>query len=214
VTSQRPELANPDLGDLATNLPGEALRNKSIEIQKAFPVRVFTAKILGVHTTERAWRRGADGEEEVAKQLNKLGDSWRILHGVPVGSNGTDIDHVLIGPAGVFTLNTKNHLGKRVTVYEYVIYVSGTKQPYLAKSRAEGKRSSKILSGACGFEVTVNPMIVIMASEIVFKGSPNDVKVIGRREVAEWIGRQNPRLSPEQVESIYAVARRRSTWVP
>ena len=30
----------------------------------------------------------------------------------------TDIDHVVIGPAGVFTLNTKRHPDGKVTVYE------------------------------------------------------------------------------------------------
>ncbi|WP_371261683.1 nuclease-related domain-containing protein [Arthrobacter sp. ov118] len=31
---------------------------------------------------------------------------------MPVGAGASDVDHVLIGPAGVFTLNTKNHAGQ------------------------------------------------------------------------------------------------------
>jgi hypothetical protein len=173
---------------------------------------VLLAKALGVHTDERAWRRGAAGEEEVARQLDKLGPSWRVIHSVPVGSNDTDIDHVVIGPPGVFTLNTKNHLGKRVTVYEYAIYVGGAQQPYIAKSRAEGKRGSKLLSCACGFGVVVHPVVVIMADELVVKGSPKQVDVVGRRRIAEWLDRRPSLLSPERIEAIYAVARRRSTW--
>jgi hypothetical protein len=166
-----------------------------------------------VHTNERAWRRGAAGEEEVARQLDKLGPGWRVIHSVPVGPNDTDIDHVVIGPPGVFTLNTKNHLGKRVTVYEYAIYVSGVKQPYLSKSRAEGRRGSRILSSACGFEVVVNPVVVIMSDELVLKGSPKQVNVVGRRKVVDWLDRRPTQLSPGRIESIYSVARRRSTWI-
>ena len=33
-----------------------------------------------------------------------------------VGAGVSDIDNVLIGPAGVFTLNTKNHVGTDVRV--------------------------------------------------------------------------------------------------
>ncbi|MBG6212216.1 hypothetical protein RCH23_000129 [Cryobacterium sp. CAN_C3] len=44
--------------------------------------------------------------------LSKLGPEWTVLHAVPVGSGSSDIDHVVIGPAGVFTINTKNHTGK------------------------------------------------------------------------------------------------------
>jgi hypothetical protein len=199
--------------DLSSNIPGASLREKSSEIQKTFPVRVLFSKVLKVHTAERAWRRGAAGEEEVARQLDKLGASWRVIHSVPVGSNDTDIDHVVIGPAGVFTLNTKNHLGKKVTVYDYAIYVSGSQQPYLSKSKAEGGRGTKILSSACGFKVEVNPVIVIMADELVFKGSPKDVTVVGRRKVADWLERRETQLSISQIESIYSVARHRSTWV-
>jgi hypothetical protein len=59
----------------------------------------------------------------------------------------------------------------------------------------------------------VKPVVVIMASEDVFKGSPKDVNVVGRRKVADWIGRRPSQFSPEQIESIYAVARCRSTWI-
>lgn len=212
VTNQRPELNIAAFEDLSGNVPGASLRRKSSEIQKAFPARVFLAKVLGVHTDERAWRRGAAGEEEVARELDKLGPSWRVIHSVPVGSNETDIDHVVIGPPGVFSFNTKNHLGKRVTVYDHAIYVSGVKQPYLSKSRAEGKRGSRILSSTCGFDVVVHPVVVIMASELVFKGSPKQVDVVGRRKVADWLDRHTTQLSADRIESIYAAACRRSTW--
>lgn len=212
MTDQRPELNIDVFEDLSGNVPGASLRRKSSEIQREFPARVFLAKVLGVHTNERAWRRGAAGEEEVARQLDKLGPSWRVIHSVPVGSNDTDIDHVVIGPPGVFTLNTKNHLGKKVTVYDYAIYVSGVKQPYLSKSRAEGRRASIILSSACGFEVAVNPVVVIMADELMLKGSPKQVDVIGCRKVVVWLHRCPTQLSSDQIESIYSVARRRSIW--
>jgi hypothetical protein len=129
-----PDQNDPD--DLSLNRPGATLRAKADEIQQAFPIRVFILRLFGEHNQERAWRRGAEGEEEVDWRLRKLGVGWRVLHGVPVGTGDTDMDHVVIGPPGVFTLNTKNHVGGRVTVTSKAIYVNGTFQPYLAKSRA------------------------------------------------------------------------------
>jgi hypothetical protein len=213
VTDHSTKQAPKDPDDLAQNKPGAILRVKAGEIQKAHPVLVFILRLFGNHSQERAWRRGAEGEEEVAWQLRKLGDGWRVLHSVPIGTGETDIDHVVIGPPGVFTLNAKNHLGKRVTVYEKAIYVSGTKQPYLAKSRAEGKRAAKILSNACNFPVTVTPMLVIMANELNLKGHPTDVRVVARKRMAKWFAIQAPYLSPAEIESIYAAARRRSIWI-
>lgn len=213
MTNHSTEPTQEDPDDLALNKSGATLRAKAGEIQQVHPVRVFILRLFGEHSQERAWRRGAEGEEEVAWQLRKLGEGWRVLHSVPIGTGETDIDHVVIGPPGVFTLNAKNHLGKRVTVYEKAIYVSGSKQPYLAKSRAEGKRATKLLGTACNFPVTVTPMLVLMANELNFKSRPTDVHVVARKRVANWLASQPSRLTPADIESIYAAARRRSTWV-
>jgi len=209
--SARPTPEDPD--DLALNKPGATLRVKASEIQQAHPLLAFILRLFGAHSQERAWRRGAEGEEEVAWQLRKLSEDWRVLNSVPIGVGGADIDHVVIGPPGVFTLNAKNHLGKRVTIYEKAIYVSGSKHPYLAKSRAEGKRATKLLSTACDFPVAVMPMLVIMATDLNFKGRPTDVHVVARKRVANFLTSQPPRLGPAEIESIYTAARRRSTWV-
>lgn len=200
--------------DLAANRPGVGLRAKSAEIRAAHPFWTLVGRILGVHNNERAWRSGAEGEEEVAWKLRKLGDRWRVLHGVPVGSADSDIDHVVIGPAGVFTLNTKNHQGARVRVYDKTIYVNGTQQPYIRNSRFEGTRASKLLTSACGFSVDARPVIVLMARELTFKGHPEGVHIVGRKKVADWLLSLPILLPPEAVETIYGYARRRQTWQP
>jgi hypothetical protein len=213
VTDESTEINREDPDDLSLNRPGASLRVKAGEIQQAHPFLVFILRMFGEHSQERAWRRGAQGEEEVGWQLRKLGDDWKVLHSVPIGTSDTDIDHVLIGPPGVFTLNTKNHLGGRVTVTSKAIYVNGSFQPYLAKSRAEGKRATKILTTSCGYEVIARPLIVVMADELNIKGLTEGVHVVGRKRIARWLLNQSHTLAPDEVNAIYAVASRRSTWV-
>ncbi|HEY5266219.1 MAG TPA: nuclease-related domain-containing protein [Acidimicrobiales bacterium] len=200
--------------DLSDNRPGESARRKADELKNGSPIRTALARILNVHTDEKAWRKGSKGEEEVASRLLRLGDGWFVLHAVQVREEGTDIDHVVIGPSGVFTLNTKNHLGKSVTVYERAIYVSGMKLPYIAASRSEGKRSSQLLTAACGFDVKAQSVIVVMANELKFKGYPKDVDVVARKKIATWLNGQPAVLEPDRVLSIYSAARQSSTWLP
>jgi hypothetical protein len=50
-------------------------------------------------------RRGISGEEAVADALAGLPSSYWVLHGVSTGHG--DVDHVVIGPTGVFALETK-----------------------------------------------------------------------------------------------------------
>ncbi len=137
-----------------------------------------------------------------------------MIHSVPVGEKDTDIDHVVIGPPGVFTLNTKNHSGRNVWVHTHAFKVSGHNQDYLKKSRAEAKRAAKLLSAACGLSVPVEPMIVVLSAKLTVKGQPQDVSVGGPRTIYRWLTSRPPVLSPEAVEMIYEHARRDVTWRP
>ena len=96
----------PQWEDLADRHAGAMARQQALALKQAAPVRTFVARVLGVHTDERAWRIGADGEEKVAARLAKLAKKdprWTFLHAIPVGENGSDIDHLVVGPGGVFT---------------------------------------------------------------------------------------------------------------
>lgn len=54
--------------------------------------------------------RGARGEEQVGALLEELDEQgWLVIHDATLG-NG-NVDHVLIGPPGVFTIETKSHPG-------------------------------------------------------------------------------------------------------
>jgi Nuclease-related domain len=57
------------------------------------------------------WGRGADGEERVGQILDGLReDGWLTLHDVQLGRG--NVDHVVIGPAGIYTIETKAHRGR------------------------------------------------------------------------------------------------------
>jgi hypothetical protein len=108
----------PGWNDLSKNRAGQSARKKAEEIRKEAAVKSVLARPLGAPREERDWAVGADRHAEVAWRLRKLGDGWHIIHSVPVGDKGADIDHVVIGKPGVFCLNTKNHSRNRVTVSE------------------------------------------------------------------------------------------------
>lgn len=212
--------------DLATNSPGQSARVQAEEAwqvrREERPVRAVLGRLFNVHTDERAWRIGADGEEAVGVQLEKLARKdprWRVLHAVPVGERGSDIDHLVIGPAGVFTINTKHHPGAKVWVGKDQLRVNGHVQPYIRNSRFEAKRAAKLLTGACGFDVCPNALIVFYGVEdITVKTEPGEkdgstVHVKYRRQAIRWLTKQPTVLTDEQIAFIYEQARRSTTWV-
>jgi len=60
---------------------------------------------VAVPRVER-WSQGARGEEDVGRALEALGDGWAVFHDIDTGRG--NIDHVVIGPAGLFTVETKS----------------------------------------------------------------------------------------------------------
>ena len=55
-------------------------------------------------------RKGARGEQSVGEVLESLDDRYRVHHGIDTGRG--NVDHVVIGPTGVFAIETKNVVGR------------------------------------------------------------------------------------------------------
>ncbi|MEO7126308.1 MAG: nuclease-related domain-containing protein [Nakamurella sp.] len=210
------QLPVPEWSDISQTRPGAAARERAIAERRAAPVRTTLARLLGVKNDERAWRIGADGEEAVAAQLSTLGPEWRILHAVLVGDQGSDIDHVVIGPGGVFTVNAKHHPRAAIWVGGDTFMVNGQRVPYIRNSRHEARRAARLLTNHAGFPVSATGLVAVMGAQRGFtiKEQPRDgaVVVVQRKRIRQHLLRQGTQLSAPEVANIYDVARRSTTW--
>ena len=60
-----------------------------------------------------AWRQGAAGERRTARLLAALErHGWAILHDLAVPGSRANIDHLVIGPGGVFVIDSKQYRGR------------------------------------------------------------------------------------------------------
>ena len=91
----------------------------------------------------------------MARVLSKLGEAWRCLHAVPVGRRGSDIEHALIRPGGVFTINAKHHPGARVWVGGDTVIIGQGRDLCVRNARFEASRASKVLSATVGQPIRV-----------------------------------------------------------
>jgi len=216
ATVQHRVVPDPERDDLASNAPGAAAGARARELRREHPVRTRAAGLLGIRTEAHSFATGARGERTVGRQLNRwaAGQGWHVLHAVPVGQRGADIDHVVIGPFGVVTVNTKTS-GTAVWVGEYGLTVGGKSVDYLRKSRHEASRAARLLSQATGLSVPVQPVIVFVGTHQVTirRGGPADVAVLASPQLLHhWLHRQQPTLSAAQVEAIYQAARNPASW--
>jgi hypothetical protein len=88
------------------------------------------------------YARGAEGEEWVAECLRGLSEAWTVLHGVP--GLQEDLDHVLVGPSGIWLVETIRWRG-RVDVRDDILWDGDEKYPGFTlaglRARVENFRS-------------------------------------------------------------------------
>lgn len=217
IVVEAPPNPAPAWEDIGNHLAGSAVRQQADAAREAQgKVRHFLARLFDVRTEERAWRIGAIGEQAVAAQLNKLGPAWRVLHSIEVGSRGSDIDHLLIGPGGVLTVNAKHHPNANVWVAGDTFMVNGWRVPYVRNSRHEAARAGRLLTEHAGFPVMVLGLIAVVGAHKGFKvkKQPEDgaVVIVRRRRLSRYVERLPRRLSEREIDAIYDVARRSTTW--
>lgn len=74
------------------------------------------AYLLGIYSYRKylTWKSGSLGEDTVINELSKLSDSYYVINGVVIPPNRGDTDHIVLGPNGVFVIESKNY-GGRIT---------------------------------------------------------------------------------------------------
>lgn len=203
--------------DIGLNQPGASAQAKANELKAEIPAfKRFLQFVLNVRPEWKSWADGAEGERLVARELARLGPEWGTLHSVPVGTRGSDIDHLVIGPAGVITVNAKHHWNSRIWVRDKGFLVNGQKQPYVRNSAFEAQRVSKILSAACGFPVPATGLISVVTpvGNMNIREQPQSgVRVEHYKSAPNWIAQQEYIWGEDQIERVYWKARLSGTWL-
>lgn len=196
--------------------PAASVISEVLRIQSTAPERSAIARAFGrspLSAEAQSWYIGALGELDVAERLATLGPEWTVLHSLPVGTRGSDIDHLLIGPGGVFTINTKFHEGANVWLASRRLMVNGQKTEHLRNARYEATRVAKLLTRINGSEVTVHAIVALVGiRKITVRSQPTDVSVLRERDLARSVHRRKALLGPDEAAQLACVARSPATW--
>lgn len=203
-------------GELRLRAPASSVIAETLRVQASAPPRSGVARLFGrspLSADSMSWYLGALGELEVARVLDQLGPEWSVIHAIPIGSAGSDIDHLAIGPAGVFTINSKFHEGTSVWVGSRRLLVNGHPIDHLRNARFEASRVAKLLSRAHGRPVEVTPVVAIVgAKRITVKERPADVIVVASNRLVRHLTSSPAALRPEEAEQLRRLANDPATW--
>ncbi|SFN45126.1 Nuclease-related domain-containing protein [Mycetocola miduiensis] len=189
----------------------ELLADPSHLVERGPLARIFGRSPLS--SSGAAWFRGAQGEIAVGRMLDTLPADWSVFHALPVGTKEADIDHLVVGSGGVFSINTKHHRGKPVWVANRTLMVAGQRQPHIRNAEHEAARVTKLVHARLGLTGRVRPVVAIHgAASIVVKEQPDLVTVLDARRLRRWLLKRPVQFGPEDLTRIVGLVDDPATW--
>lgn len=150
------------------------------------------------------WERGAQGEHLVAAALATLGPKWAVMHDMRwPGRRFANIDHVAVGPGGIFVIDAKNWSGK-ITVTGGVL-------------RQNGYRREKEVASCADAAIAVGEVIpdhiahvsgvLCFVGDVSVEGLCRDVHLTTTTTLPDFLTSQPVVLSAAEIQSVLAQLR-------
>lgn len=170
-------------------------------------VGIASWKWRSVKAEARLIKTGLKGERSTGQLLQSelLPVGYEVFHDCCF--DGFNVDHVAIGPGGVFALETKTRSkppgDARVTYDGRQVLVNGMEpdRDPVAQARAGASRIRDVLAEYAGFETEVRGVVLFPGWYVESKGK-TQTWVLNPKAFVSWAQKEPRRLTPEQVRML------------
>lgn len=176
----------------------------SPHIHQSLTAALDVAKRL-VSPSLRAEHAALREEQRIADELGGLPPGWYAVPASEVDlleGTGGAADHLVIGPSGVFIIRLYHRPAATVWVSERFMTVNGRSSDQLTEARFEARRVGGLLTGACGFDVTVQSVVIMVGATVQTVSRPAEVHVRAHHDLRDWLCVQPVRLAAETAAAI------------
>lgn len=122
--------------------------------------KVLEPWVNRLQNERRKYLRGEQAEDLVGWLLDDLPDDWYIFHGVQI-QDGQDLDHILVGPGGVFLVSTKNLRGLFSVDDKGQLLYNNKPTDLAAKARGLAMALRERLVALLGADIFVNAVLAV-----------------------------------------------------
>lgn len=165
---------------------------------------------------KQAWWGDNDAEVVIGRHLDSFvegHEGWHVLHSVHLGTYGTDLDAVVIGPAGVFIVQAVYTPDARVWAGGDAFIVEGRRTSVVVDARTTALCARALLETKLGTSVPVSAIVVpIGASHVDIPLMSEGVAVVEPDALTWWLGQLAEPWNSQVAAEAFDVARRSSTW--
>jgi hypothetical protein len=174
-----------------------------------FDVVVVASALFATPNSIAAWQTGAQGELRTGRLLEPLeGEGFRILHDRKIPGSRANIDHIVIGPPGIFVVETKS-LGGALQIRDNEVFVAGRRR---TKMIDEVKREALAVQTALAKELAargwmVTPVICVHRADLpMFRSEVAGVRIVSGKDLVNRLREADHLLAPAEVERLASLA--------
>ena len=152
--------------------------------------------VFSLETAADRYYGGAGGEYDVSVVLSRLPQEFHVFNGL--GFYADDVDHIIVGPTGVFVVETKNHSGTsslrdgrlcrngKLLNHDFVRHA--TSEVMYVKGRLKPQ-----------VPCHVRPLVVFARAKVRVQTAVGGVWVVALSSLTDTIVGRAPSLSPEDI---------------
>lgn len=126
----------------------------------------------------RAWGIGARGETITETELEQLPDGYELLHDRRLPGSRANVDHVVIGPGGVFVVESKRMTGK-LSIRGEEVYIRGRNTHMVDQVLHQAEVLEVVLRRGGIGDVPLRPILYVQKADTpLFVGRPLGVPIV------------------------------------
>jgi hypothetical protein len=146
-----------------------------------------------------AWRRGAAGERRTARLLGQLErHGWTVLHDLALPGSRANLDHLVIGPGGVFAIDSKQYQGRlQLDAVGKLWHGRYPLAPAVRAASWEADQAAQVLPDP---GVAVVPIVAVHGAQLPWgKVVTDGVPILSARRMPSMLRKLPVVLGPERV---------------
>lgn len=195
----------PDRRIVRERVAGQSAMQRVVALQADARPRTPIARLFGATPLAPGARtayRVALAELAVGDALDQLGVRWDVLHDLPLASGV--LDHLAIGPAGVYAVRAVQCGRADVVAHESALSIGGEPRDDLALATVHAEQAAAILG------TTVRPLLALVEPRRVALRAP--LPVVRATDLHRTLERAPQTLDGDEVAAISDRADLGSTW--
>ncbi len=157
---------------------------------------VYTREMKGAEP----WMMGALGEHKIEKVLDQLPPGYVVFPDVILGHHG-NIDFVVVGPTGVWTVEVKSHEGW--VRFNGTILVHGKNKPFEKDFLKQAWSQTISVRGVLNNQlsgIAVRPVVVFSDAVVRFHQTARGIYVVERDKLLPLITKFSKSMTEQQVQ--------------